>query len=201
MAKEVLKKLVNEDELTAVANGLAKYTHDEDEKIRKQLAAADITIDTTTTSEGKLKSYTFKKGENVLGVIDIEKDLVNGVIGFVSEDGDGNKGSFLKVKTSAVGDPDTFDYLDASSLVEYLTDGSKEGDMFRVNIDADHKLTITATDGTINKEKLTSAVQSSLDAADSALQEADFDTIGTDKANAIVTAAIAAAETPAQSGD
>lgn len=38
--------------------------------------AAAITIDTSTTTTGMLKSYTIKQGDNTVGTIDIPKDLV-----------------------------------------------------------------------------------------------------------------------------
>ena len=71
-------------------------------------AAKDITVSTETTTTGMLRSYTFSKGGSPLVVIDIPKDYINNIVGFVSEDGQGNPGVFLKVKTNATGEADTF---------------------------------------------------------------------------------------------
>lgn len=65
-------------------------------------------------------------------------------------------------------------YIPANSLVEYVTSGSAIGDMIVVSIDANHQVTASITDGTVSKNKLTSEVQTSLNAADSALQAADI---------------------------
>lgn len=63
-------------------------------------------------------------------------------------------------------------YIDVGKLIEYVTSGSKTGDMVVVNVSADHKVTATITDGTITKAKLASAVQTSLGKADTAIQQA-----------------------------
>lgn len=67
-------------------------------------------------------------------------------------------------------------YIPVSSLVEYVTSGSSNSDMVVINIDANHQVTASITDGTVTKAKLASGVQSSLDAADSALQASDITT-------------------------
>ena len=61
-------------------------------------------------------------------------------------------------------------YIPANSLVEYVTSGSQIGDMIVISIDASHQVTASITDGTVTKAKLSSAVQSSLNSADSAIQ-------------------------------
>ena len=67
-------------------------------------------------------------------------------------------------------------YIPVNSLVEYVTSGSSSGDMVVISIDSNHQVTASITDGTITKAKLASGVQSSLDAADSALQASDITT-------------------------
>ena len=131
-------------------------------------AAKDITVSTETTSTGMLRSYTFKKGGQNLVVIDIPKDYINSVVGFASEDGEGNPGIFLKVKTNTADQPDTFDYIDASGLVEYLELGDQTGKPVQLTISADHKITGDLADGSVAKAKLVTAVQTSLDNADTA---------------------------------
>ena len=63
-------------------------------------------------------------------------------------------------------------YINVSDLIEYVTSGSKTGDMVVVDVSADHKVTATITDGTITKAKLATAVQTSLGKADTAIQQA-----------------------------
>lgn len=61
-------------------------------------------------------------------------------------------------------------WIAVDSLIEYVTSGSSAGDMVVVDIDAQHRVTATITNGTITKAKLDSGVQASLDLADSAMQ-------------------------------
>lgn len=61
--------------------------------------------------------------------------------------------------------------IPVDSLIEYVTSGSAISDMVVIAIDDNHKVTATITDGTITKAKLTNDVQTSLNKADSALQE------------------------------
>ena len=51
---------------------------------------AAVTISSTTTTSGMLRSYTFSQGGTNIGTIDIPKDYVNNIIGIVSQDGSGN---------------------------------------------------------------------------------------------------------------
>lgn len=132
-------------------------------------AASDITVEAGTPGEGILSSTLIKKNGTVIGTINIPKDYVNNIIGLVSEDGNGQSGTFLKVNVAPTGDTAEYQYVDVAGLVEYVTSGSQAGDMFVVNIDpTTHEVTVTATDGTISKSKLTSDVQTSLDNGDEA---------------------------------
>lgn len=163
---------------------------------------AAVSISTSTTSSGMLRSYTFTQGGTTLGTIDIPKDYVNNIIGIVSQDGSGNSGVFLKVNTAPTGaETPVYEYVDVSGLVEYVTSGSQAGDMIFVSIDpTTHEVTATITDGTVTKAKLETAVQNSLDKADSALQDADFEWATDSEVNTAWASALAAAKTPAQSG-
>jgi hypothetical protein len=162
-----------------------------------------VSISTATTTSGALRSYTFSQGGSTIGTIDIPKDYVNNIIGIVSQDGEGNTGVFLKVNTAPTGaDTPVYEYVDVSGLVEYLTVGDQTGKMVTLTIDpATHTITADIADGTLTKAKLATAVQNSLDAADSALQEADFEWATDTEINDAWAAALAAAKTPANSGE
>lgn len=155
---------------------------------------AAVSISTSTTTSGMLKSYTISQGGTQLAVIDIPKDYVNNIVGIVTQDGSGNSGIFLKVNTAPTGaETPVYEYIDASGLVEYLQLGDQTGKMVTLTITSDHKITADIADGTLPKTKFTTAVQNSLDAADSALQEADFEwatdsEVNTAWANAMSTA-------------
>lgn len=163
---------------------------------------AAVSISTSTTSSGMLRSYTLTQGGTTIGTIDIPKDYVNNIIGIVSQDGSGNSGVFLKVNTAPTGaETPVYEYVDVSGLVEYVTSGSQAGDMIFVRIDpTTHEVTATITDGTVTKAKFETAVQNSLDKADSALQDADFEWATDAEVNTAWASALATAKIPAQSG-
>lgn len=61
-------------------------------------------------------------------------------------------------------------YINVGNLIEYVTSGSKTGDMVVVSVSSDHKVTATITDGTITKAKLNSSLQTAIDKAGSSVQ-------------------------------
>ena len=142
-----------------------------DEKIGKIPAQTDYTVTVTpSTVEGIAKRYTVAQAATGLNVnIDIPSDMVV-KSGTVETNPNGQTGTFL-VLTLANATNDKV-YIDVGKLIEYVTSGSKTGDMVVVNVSADHKVTATITDGTITKAKLATAVQTSLGKADTAIQQA-----------------------------
>lgn len=132
---------------------------------------------TESTPEGYAKAYTFSQLGSTIATVNIPKDMVveSGTVETKSESGAwGPAGTYL-VLTLANATSDKV-YINVSDLIEYVTSGSQTGDMVVIDIDAQHKVTATITDGTITKAKLASAVQTSLNNADSALQAADITT-------------------------
>lgn len=118
--------------------------------------------------------YTIKQGDVEIGTIDIAKDMVATSGELVTTDGEGNPGSFIKM-TIANGTPF---YINVADLIEY----NSVADTDEITLtDTNHTITATVkaisgaklTDGTVTKAKLDTAVQSSLDKADSALQASD----------------------------
>lgn len=143
-----------------------------DEKIGKIPAQTDYTV-TVTPSDvtGVAKRYTIAQASTGLNVnIDIPKDMVVSSGRVVTNPDETHTGTFLEL-TLANANNDKV-YINVSDLIEYVTSGSKTGDMVVVNVSADHKVTATITDGTITKAKLATAVQTSLGKADTAIQQA-----------------------------
>ena len=153
-----------------------------------------------TPNSGKLATYRFTKGSGASATtmdIDLAYDYVNNIIGIVNQDGEGNSGYFLKVNVAAAGQTASYEYLDVSGLVEYLTLGDQTGKAVTLNI-TNHQITADIADKAILKKHLAQTVQDSLDAADSALQSSDFEwatdnEVTTSWASAMSTAAAAAA--------
>ena len=134
-----------------------------------------VTADTSTPA-GVAKRYVLSQNGSEIVTIDIPKDMVvsSGTVETKAEAGVwGVAGTYL-VLTLANATSDKV-YINVGDLIEYVTSGSKAGDMVEIKIDAEHKVTAVINDGTITKEKLAQGVQDSLALADSALQAADLD--------------------------
>lgn len=187
---------------------------------------AQITIDTSTTTEGYAKSYTIKQGESTVGVIDIPKDMVVSS-GTVETNPDGQAEGTYLVLTLANADSDKV-YINVGTLVDiYVAQESATQVQLTINSStreisativagsisatelADSAVTTAKiADGNVTLAKLATSVQTSLGLADSALQSSDIVTgstngtisvDGTDVAVAgLGTAAYADADTISQ---
>ena len=154
-----------EDALTEIAT-----------KISNASTAGKVTVTKAVGGEADTftAKYTIKQGDVEIGTIDIAKDMVATSGELVTADGEGNPGSFIKM-TIANGTPF---YINVANLIEY----NSVADTDEITLtDTNHTITATVkaisgaklTDSTVTKAKLDTAVQSSLDKADSALQASD----------------------------
>lgn len=147
-----------------------------DEKIAAIPAQVNYTVTAdTSTPAGVAKRYVLSQNGSEIVTIDIPKDMVvsSGTVEVKADAGVwGVAGTYL-VLTLANATSDKV-YINVGDLIEYVTSGSKTGDMVEIKIDAEHKVTAVINDGTITKAKLAQAVQDSLALADSALQTADL---------------------------
>ena len=143
-----------------------------DEKVGAIPAQTDYTVAVTpSTVEGLAKRYTIHQQATGLDVnIDIPTDMVV-KSGSVVTNPDGQPAGTYLVLTLANATNDKV-YIDVGNLIEYVTSGSGADDMVKIAVSADHKVTASITDGSITKAKLATAVQGSLDKADSAIQQA-----------------------------
>lgn len=145
---------------------------------------AAVSVDTSTTTEGFLKSYTFYQGETKVAVIDIPKDLF-AVSGKVVENPDGQTdGTYIEL-TIQNGEPV---YIDVASLIENYT-AKANASQVQIAIDPDTReisahivdesietnaiandavTTVKIADGNVTLAKLSSSVQESLTKADNA---------------------------------
>ena len=162
--------------------------------------AGEITVDTTTTTEGMAKSYTIKQGDKAVTTIDIPKDMVV-KSGVVQENPKGLEAGTYLVLTLANATEDTI-YINVGKLVDIYTVKAK-ATQIQLAIDSSTReisativagsvdtaeladgavVTAKIADGNVTKAKLAKAVQDSLDKADNALQEADVATLRADVA-------------------
>lgn len=154
--------------------------------------AAAISIDTSVTSEGAAKSYAIYQGDTKVGTIDIPKDMVvqSGEV-VVNPEGQA-EGTYIKL-VLANATNDTI-YVNVGTLVDIYT-AKAEATQVQLAIDSSTReisativagsigtneladgavVTAKIADGNVTKVKLSTAVQASLDLADSALQKADI---------------------------
>ena len=153
---------------------------------------AAITMDTTTTTEGYLKSYTIKQGSNVIGTIDIPKDMVV-ESGEVVVDPEGQEaGTYIKLKLANVTEPL---FINVGTLVD-IYKAKAEATQVQVAIDsatreisasivagsvgttelADNAITtVKIANANVTKEKLSNELQASIDKADASSAQADLE--------------------------
>ena len=151
-----------------------------------------VTIDTSATTPGMAKSYTIKQGSSTVGVIDIPKDMVVSS-GTVEVDPEEQEPGTYLVLTLANATSDKI-YINVGSLVDlYTAEASAAQVQIAINSEtreisativsgsitstelADSAVTtLKIADGNVTKAKLATAVQASLDKADTALQKADI---------------------------
>lgn len=153
---------------------------------------AAVTIDTTTTTAGALKSYTIKQGENTVGTIDIPKDMVveSGEV-VVNPEGK-DAGTYIKLKLANVAEAL---YINVGTLVDIYV-AKANAPQVQVAIDsatreisativagsvtsaelADNAVTtVKIANENVTKAKLAQDVQTSLGKADAAATKAEFD--------------------------
>nr|DAE40737.1 MAG TPA: hypothetical protein [Caudoviricetes sp.] len=172
-AVDALSKKVGSIPESSKATTVVGYV---DEKIGAIPAQTDYTVTVTpSTVEGLAKRYTVHQEATGLDVnIDIPTDMVVKSGAVVTNPAGQTAGTYL-VLTLANATNDKV-YIDVGNLIEYVTSGSGATDMVKIAVSADHKVTASITDGSITKAKLTTAVQGSLDKADSAIQQAGLTT-------------------------
>ena len=121
----------------------------------------------------QLMKYTNGTGAGTKGGVDINipKDMVvsSGTVETKSTSGDwGNAGTYIHLTLANADNSDL--YIPVDSLIEYVTSGSQSGDMVVIDIDNNHQVTATITDGTITAAKLVQTVRDQLALASSAVQ-------------------------------
>lgn len=182
---------------------------------------AVITVSTDTTTEGMLKSYTIKQGDNTVGVVDIPKDLVV-ISGTVVTNPEGqDEGTYIKLVIANQGEPL---YINVGTLVDLYT-AKKNATQIQLTVDnstreisavivagsigsdelaSDAVTTVKIADANVTLAKLAADVTSAFDSAGSATAAETNAKAYTDKlANGAVadnTAAIEALETKVGDG-
>lgn len=145
-----------------------------DEKIAAIPAQVDYTVTCeTSTPEGVAKRYVLNQKGSAIATIDIPSDMVVSSGKVVENPAGQTAGTYIEL-TLANATKDKI-YINVGDLIEYVTGAAAADGIITTSVDENHVLTATIGDGTITKAKLTTAVQTSLDKADTALQAAALD--------------------------
>ena len=157
-----------------------------DDKVGAIPVQTDYTVTVTpSTPDGVAKRYNIKQAATKLDVnIDIPKDMVveSGSVETKNTAGAwGKAGTYLHLVLANATEDNI--YINVSSLIEYVTSGSKVGDQIVINVSADHKVTATLTEGSVTLSQLHADVQTAIDKAHTHANKTELDKIATgDKA-------------------
>ncbi len=154
--------------------------------------AAAISIDTSATTDGALKSYTLYQGENKVGTIDIPKDMVVESGEVVTNPEGQAEGTYIKLVLANVAEPlfinvgtlvDIYKAAPNAAQVQIVVDSSTReisaaivaGSVGTTELADNAVVTAKIADGNVTKAKLSTAVQASLDKADAAAPQTALD--------------------------
>lgn len=141
-----------------------------DEKVGAIPAQTDYSVTcNTTTPEGYAKRYTLSQCGNQIASIDIPSDMVVSSGKVVENPAGQTAGTYIEL-TLANATKDKI-YINVGDLIEYVTGAAAADGIITTSVDDNHVLTATIGDGSITKAKLATAVQNSLNKADSAIQQ------------------------------
>lgn len=182
----------NTENLTTTSQVVVGAINELKSAIGNAESAGKVTIDTSATTDGYLKSYAIKQGETTVGTIDIPKDLVV-TSGEVVVDPDGQPaGTYIKLTIANQATPI---YINVKTLVDVYT-AQASAAQIQLAISATNEISATIVAGAVDTAKLadsavttakvadknitlvklSDSVQESLRLADTALQSADITT-------------------------
>lgn len=117
-------------------------------------------------NEGVAKTYEIKQGESgqeqVVGTIDIPKDLVVTSGSIVNQNDEETPGTFIKL---VLNNGDEL-YIDVADLVTAVSAGEQDGNPVQINVSGNSEITATLEEESITKNYLSSEVQDALDNAE-----------------------------------
>lgn len=125
--------------------------------------AGVITIETTTTAEGVLKSYTVKQGGTVVGTIDIPKDLVVSEGSVVVNPEGQETGTYIKLVIANQADPL---YINVGKLVD-IYKAKQNATQIQLAIDSStREISATIVAGSVGTTELTDDAVTTVKIAD-----------------------------------
>lgn len=158
-----------------------------DEKIAAIPAQTDYTVsvDTSKTTEGYLKSYKISQCGKEITTIDIPKDMVvkSGTVEEKNATGAwGPAGTYLHLVLANTDESDI--YINVGDLIEYVSAGSAEDDAIQIAISSDHKVSASVKAGSIVLSMLSTEVQTAIGKAHEHANKTVLDGISAEKVSA-----------------
>lgn len=180
-----------EDLTTTAKTDLVSAINEVKEAVTAGNNASAITIDTTSTTAGALKSYTIKQGSTTIGTIDIPKDMVVQSGEVVTNPEGQVAGTYIKLVLANVAEPlfinvgtlvDIYKAKADAAQVQVVVDSATReisativaGSIGVAELAANAVVTEKIADANVTKAKLSTAVQTSLDKADASASDADL---------------------------
>lgn len=112
---------------------------------------SQVTIDTTTTTEGYSKSYTIKQGENTVGVIDIPKDMVISAAEVVKNPEGQAPGTYIEI-TIANTTEDKI-YINVKDLIDVYT-AEANATQVQLTVSATNEISAVIVAGSVTATEL-----------------------------------------------
>ncbi len=182
----------NVGDLSTTAKDLVGAVEEVKRSVSSGGTAAVVTIDTSTTSEGAVKSYTIKQGSNTVGTIDIPKDMVVESGEVVKDPAGQAKGTYIKLVLANVTDPlyinvgtlvDIYKAKASATQVQVAIDSATReisatiiaGSIGATELGTNSVVTAKIADANVTKTKLAADVQASLGKADAAASQESLD--------------------------
>lgn len=145
-----------------------------------ETALTDYTVSVATktpATTGMAKTYEIKQGasgeETVVGTIDIPKDMVVSEGSVVTENGEGESGTFIKL---VLNNGDEL-YVDVADLVDTVEANNGTDPVITITVTDGTKISATLNNGKVLKTHLATAVQTTLDHADAAYEALTWGTL------------------------
>ncbi len=147
---------------TSVKTDVVSAVNEVKDAVDSAKTAGEVTIDTTTTTEGYLKSYTINQGGTKIGVIDIPKDLVV-VSGEVVVDPEGQTaGTYIKL---VIANQEAPIYINVKSLVDVYT-AEQSATQIQLSISDTNEISATIVAGSVGTTELTDGSVTTVKIAD-----------------------------------
>lgn len=143
------------------------------EQLDKNSEASIVSIDTTITTEGSLKSYTIKQDNQVIGTIDIPKDMVvskGEVVRITAEQATEERPEGIYIVLTLANATNDELYINVGTLIDIYTAEENATEIQLAVNQTNNEISATIVEGSITENKLDAALKAKLAKAVSSVQ-------------------------------